>query len=305
MSFISLLSRRAGSRLPLGRFSSASVDLSPRISGSQRPISTHHLFKNSLSDKSVVEIIEDSSDSTLNDVYRLRFKVARKIMHLPRSHPAVIEFEDGSYGVKDELDSDVGTVHFVVRNPNDGNVIASIRTVDANTSKLDMEKFGWHHLSDEIKSEGAVEWCRLCASPDARGTTAAPMLYIQSVRYHQEKGNNNFIYMVDQKAKKLLNYYSKWTPSVQLTKDPVRCDEFEPGRKSWVLAMQMGSPGSLQRAKFQANVYYPAIIGSCFMKSYRDLPAMSKEDEKVVLPHDEIILEAKNVEVVSETKVAA
>jgi hypothetical protein len=61
-------------------------------------------------------------------------------MHLPRSHPAVIEFEDGSYGVKDELDSDVGTVHFVVRNPNDGNVIASIRTVDANTSKLDMEK---------------------------------------------------------------------------------------------------------------------------------------------------------------------
>ena len=262
-------------------------------------------------------------------------------MHLPRSHPAVIEFEDGSYGVKDELDSDVGTIHFVVRNPNDGNVIASIRTVDANTSKLDMEKvrkgetekrgvgrakreaheppqplayhhsslrplqFGWHHLSDEIKSEGAVEWCRLCASPDARGTTAAPMLYIQSVRYHQEKGNNNFIYMVDQKAKKLLNYYSKWTPSVQLTKDPVRCDEFEPGRKSWVLAMQMGSPGSLQRAKFQANVYYPAIIGSCFMKSYRDLPAMSKEDEKVVLPHDEIILEAKNVEVVSETKVAA
>lgn len=61
-------------------------------------------------------------------------------MHLPRSHPAVIEFEDGSYGVKDELDSDVGTIHFVVRNPNDGNVIASIRTVDANTSKLDMEK---------------------------------------------------------------------------------------------------------------------------------------------------------------------
>jgi hypothetical protein len=159
-------------------------------------------------------------------------------------------------------------------------------------------QFGWHHLSNEIKEEGAVEWCRLCASPDARGTTAAPMLYIQSVRYHQEKGNNNFIYMVDQKAKKLLNYYSKWTPSVQLTKDPVRCDEFEPGRKSWVLAMQMGSPGSLQRAKFQANVYYPAIIGSCFMKSYRDLPAGSKEEE-LILPHLE-----KEEEVI-EPKVAA
>jgi hypothetical protein len=61
-------------------------------------------------------------------------------MHLPRSHPAVIEFEDGTYGVRDELDLDDGTVHFLVRNPNDGKVIASIRTVDANTSQLDMEK---------------------------------------------------------------------------------------------------------------------------------------------------------------------
>jgi len=222
-------------------------------------------------DPSVCEIIEDSNDPALEDVWRLRFKVARKIMHLPRSHPAVLQLGDGTWGVRDELDMAESTVHFFIRNPTDGKVVAAIRTVDANKSQLEMEKFNWHNLSDEIKQGGAVEWCRLCASPEARGTTAAPMLYIQSVRYHLKKKNNNFIFMVDQKAKKLLNYYKKWTPTEQLTKDPVRCDEFEPGRKSWVLSMPMGSPGSLTRMKFMLNVYYPAVLGTCFMKSYRDL----------------------------------
>ena len=108
------------------------------------------------------------------------------------------------------------------------------------------------------------------------------MLYIQSVRYHLEKGNDNFIFMVDQKAKKLLNYYKKWTPTKQLTEDPVRCDEFEPGRKSWVLSMPMGGAGSLTRLKFMANVYYPAVLGTCFMKSYRDIGPSPVEEEVTV-----------------------
>jgi hypothetical protein len=121
-----------------------------------------------------------------------------------------------------------------------------------------------------------VEWCRLVADPSARGTTAAPMLYVQSVRYHQDEsnefgGNANFAFMVDQRAKKLLNYYNKWTIAEQLSPEPVRCDEYEVGRKSYVMNMPMGKPGTLKRAKFQSHVYWPAVLGTCFMRSYRDL----------------------------------
>jgi len=197
-------------------------------------------------------------------------------MDLPRTHSHVHEDATGKLGVRDDLDEADSTVHFLCRNPKSGKVVSSIRTVDANKSTLEMELHNWWKLSDDIKQGGAVEWCRLVADPSARGTTAAPMLYIQSVRYHQDKtkefgGNNNFVFMVDQRATKLLKYYNDWTPTVQLSPDAVRCDEYEIGRKSYVLNMPMGEEGSLARAKFQANVYHPAVLGSCFMKSYRDI----------------------------------
>jgi hypothetical protein len=199
-----------------------------------------------------------------------------QIMDLPKSHSHVYEDATGALGVRDQLDDAESTVHFLVRNPKSGKVVSSIRTVDASRSQLEMERFGWWKISDEMKKQGAVEWCRLVADPSARGSTAAPMLYIQSVRYHQDKtnewgGNQNFVFMVDQRATKLLKYYHDYTPTVQLSPEPVRCDEYELGRKSYVLNMPMGEEGSLARAKFQANVYWPAVLGTCFMKSYRDL----------------------------------
>ena len=139
------------------------------------------------------------------------------------------------------------------------------------------------------------------AHREARGTTAAPMLYIQvkrridypqipntkqtptsslrssppsqSVRYHQERDLSNFVFMVDQKATRLLKYYNQWTIAEQLTDAPVRCDEFEPGRKSYVMNMPMGATNTPARLKFQTMVYWPAVLGTCLMKSYRDMPA--------------------------------
>ena len=61
---------------------------------------------------------------------------------LDQSHPAVIQLQDGNYGVRDELDMEDSTVHFFVRNPMDGKVVAAIRTVDANESQLEMEVRG-------------------------------------------------------------------------------------------------------------------------------------------------------------------
>jgi len=188
-------------------------------------------------------------------------------------HPQVVTLADGEKGVKDKLDEEESTVHFAVRNPNSGKVVASIRTVDANASQLEMERYNWHNLDADLKAGGAVEWCRLVAHREARGTTAAPMLYIQSVRHHQERDVSNFVFMVDQKATKLLDYYNKWTIAEQLTDAPVRCDEFEPGRKSYVMNMPMGAANTPARLKFQTMVYWPAVLGTCFMKSYRDMPA--------------------------------
>ena len=141
-------------------------------------------------------------------MYRLRYEVASDIMDLS-SHPQVITLDDGSKGVRDALDDEPSTTVFAVRNPQSGRVVASIRTVDAVQSKLEMEKYNWHNLDPSIKAKGCVEWCRLVAHPSARGTTAAPMLYIQSVRHHQAKGDANFVFMVDQRATRLLDYYNK------------------------------------------------------------------------------------------------
>ena len=74
----------------------------------------------------------------------------------------------------------------------------------------------------------------------------------------------------------LLVMCAQWTIAEQLTDAPVRCDEFEPGRKSYVMNMPMGVANSGERLKFQVAVYWPAILGTCFMKSYRDMPAASK-----------------------------
>ena len=75
--------------------------------------------------------------------------------------------------------------------------------------------------------------------------------------------------MVDEKAEKLLNYYNRWTICKQLTKEPVRCDEFEKGRKSHVFSMDMGVNDSSERRKFTYRVMIPCLLGITFMKKYR------------------------------------
>jgi len=68
----------------------------------------------------------------------------------------------------------------------------------------------------------------------------------------------------------ILNYYKRWTTCEQLTNDPVKCDEFEQGRKSHVINMPMGFDYSLDRIRFNLSVKMPAIFGIMIMKSYND-----------------------------------
>ena len=88
------------------------------------------------------------------------------------------------------------------------------------------------------------------------------------------------MFMVDERAKKLLNYYNKWTIAKQLTKEPVRCDEFEIGRRSHVFHMPMGSSGTLSRFNFDLKVYCPAIAGIAMMRSYETMRATEEEFER-------------------------
>ena len=84
--------------------------------------------------------------------------------------------------------------------------------------------------------------------------------------------------MVNSKATKLLDYYNRWTIAHQLSPEPVRCDEFEVGRTSYVMHMPMGKKGSLERLKFQSFVYHPAILYTCTMKSFLDVTAPPLEE---------------------------
>jgi len=246
-----------------------------------RSFQTDHIFASSIKDKAICEIITDSNDPRMKEIYRLRFKVGRQVMKLSRSDPRVYQDdEDGYYEVRDDLDEEESTVSFLIRNPNDGKPIASIRTVCGVQSQLEMEKFGWFDVPQSIKDGGLVEWCRLCAVKEARGTNAAPMLYLQSVRYHREMKNDNFMFMVDQRATKLIKYYNDWTIAEQLTKEPVSCDEFEVGRKSHVFHMPMGAPLSLARLNFDLRVYYPGVVGISAMRSYKTIRASTEEFER-------------------------
>ena len=107
-------------------------------------------------------------------------------MKLSRSDPRVYQDdEDGFYEVRDDLDEEPSTISYLIRNPNDGKPIASIRTVDAVKGEVEMEKYKWFDIPDEIKRGGVVEWCRLCAVKEVkdanhcRGEREKVIIYIE------------------------------------------------------------------------------------------------------------------------------
>ena len=174
----------------------------------------------------------------------------------------VYQGENGSE-IRDPLDDEPSTYHYAVRR-SDGKLVSSIRAVNGNQTPLEMERFGWYKFEGEVRENGFAEWCRLICDKEARGTTAVPLLYLQSARHQQDLGVDNLVFMVDTKAKKLLDYYKRWT-IVEKVSDPVPCNEFEKGRMSYVMNMPMGKKGSLQRAKFYGAVEVPCIAACAVM----------------------------------------
>jgi hypothetical protein len=218
----------------------------------------------------MVEIITDKTDPRCLEIYRLRHEVIVN-QHKMNINPANI-FTDQSGGkyICDHHDTDTtnAVVHYAIRNPNTGKYISSIRTVDGNKTKLDMEKHGWFRLSDTIKQNGVVEWSRLVSDASARKTNAALLLYIQSVNHQQDLGVDNITFMVDSKAKNLMNYYKRWTICEEISNGPVKCDEYELGRTSHVMIMPMGKENTMERVKFNLGVRVPAIFGVSLLKQY-------------------------------------
>jgi hypothetical protein len=212
-----------------------------------------------------VEIINRLDDPRRNEIFKLRHTVLSNAPNSPftRNHPMVHGDE-----IRDEYDEMESTKQYLIRSPGTGKPIASIRTTDANDGSLEMEKYGWFPISDDLRSEGLVEWSRLVSLPEVRGSNAVPILYYTSVTHKQMVGNQNIIFMVDQKATRLLEYYNKWASVCNvLTDEPINCDEFEKGRRSHVVLMPMGEKVSLSRAKFTAAVRVPCILGVSYLNT--------------------------------------
>ena len=237
-----------------------------------RAITTGHLGRRYTP---LVEVIQGgSNDPRLNEIYRLRHQVlygqTKNSLFTP-DHDQVFPGENG-FEIRDALDDEESTMHYAVRRETDGKLVSSIRAVDGNKAQLEMEKFGWYNVEEPIREAGFSEWCRLICDKSARGTTAVPLLYLQSARQLQDSGIDNVVFMVDTRAKKLLSYYKKWTICEQISETAVRCDEFEKGRESYVMNMPMGSTGSFQRAKFYSTVEVPCIAAIALMPSYNKQP---------------------------------
>jgi uncharacterized protein (UPF0261 family) len=64
-----------------------------------------------------------------------------------------------------------------------------------------------------------------------------------------------------------MHYYKRYTICDEISNGPVACNEYEQGRMSHVMLMQMGAPGSFERAKFTAQVRIPIIFAVSLMKS--------------------------------------
>ena len=73
--------------------------------------------------------------------------------------------------------------------------------------------------------------------------------------------------MVDSRAKKLMNYYKRYTICEEISNGPVACNEYEQGRTSHVMLMPMGAQGTMERAKFTAQVRIPIMVAVSLMKS--------------------------------------
>jgi N-acyl-L-homoserine lactone synthetase len=221
-------------------------------------------YRNITRSLSLVEIIKDKTDTRCLEVYKLRYDVVVN-QHKMKINPAHIY--NGSM-ICDEHDLSDATTHYALRNSHTGKLVSAIRTVDANKTKIDMEKYNWFKLDESIKKDGVVEWSRLVSDASVRKTNAALLLYIKSVFHSQESGINNITFMVDSRATQLMKYYKLWSPCNELSNGPVNCDEYEPGRKSHVMLISMGKPNTFERFKFETCVCYPGMAGVSFMKDY-------------------------------------
>ena len=224
------------------------------------------MFKNFQRYMPIVEIIKDKTDVRCLEIYRLRHTVVVD-QHNMKINPAHIFESSSGKMVCDDHDLSDATTHYAIRSPSTGKLVSAIRTVDANKTLIDMEKYKWFQLPQHVKQEGVVEWSRLVSDVSVRKTNAALLLYIQSVHHQQDNGIGNITFMVDSRAKNLMNYYKKWTICEEISNGPVNCDEYEIGRKSHVMLMPFGKNGSFERSKFNAAVRLPISIGVSFMKS--------------------------------------
>jgi N-acyl-L-homoserine lactone synthetase len=215
----------------------------------------------------MVEIISDKSDPRCIDIFRLRYEVVINQCKMKINESSIYNSSTGKY-ICDEHDGSDATTHYAIRNPNTGKIVSAIRTIDAVKTQLDMEKHNWFQLDPKIKQDGVVEWSRLVSDMSVRKTNSALLLYIASVKHQQSIGINNVTFMVDSRATNLMKYYKRWTICDQISKDAVPCDEYEVGRKSYVMLMPTGKPYTYERAKFNTLVELPVTLGAMAMKSY-------------------------------------
>jgi N-acyl-L-homoserine lactone synthetase len=213
-----------------------------------------------------VDIITDKTDPRCLEIFRLRHEVVIDQCKMKINTSNIFDSSKGKI-LMDTHDASDATVHYAIRSPTTGKYVSAIRTIDGNKTKLDMEKHNWFQLDPSIKSGGVVEWSRLVSDMSIRKTNTALLLYMQSVYHQQDLGVNNVVFMVDSRAKNLMNYYKRYTICEEISNGPVDCNEYEEGRKSHVMLMPMGEPGSIERAKFVVQVQIPAIFAVSLMKS--------------------------------------
>jgi len=135
----------------------------------------------------LVEIISDSTDARMKEIYEFRYKVlnqqTKHTKFVYGTHPQVYKSEEDTSGltrfqVRDGLDEDESTVQYAVRSPTTGKYVSAIRTVDGNKSKLEMEQHKWFEMPGTFRGGGGLPstispslLCSMRAAAGARYTS--------------------------------------------------------------------------------------------------------------------------------------
>lgn len=206
----------------------------------------------------IIHIKNNKDDPIVDKVYNLRYKVlVQDSSFYDTNHPWV---NHDKKQLCDPLDYG-SNVDYLLALYNDI-PCATMRML--NAQKGDIELDNWMpELRTKLCSNKIVEWNRVLADKNVRGSYIMPAMLLKCADINHERGLKDVVGIFDAKAAKLQAHWIKLSGAKMITpeNEPLDTPEFGVGEISHVLHMDMKELKTpieaVERVIFLLKVYYP------------------------------------------------